>query len=137
MSNKQLNRRQARKSEFLFHFKFVITYSPGKKGEKPGLVRRGLVDLRGEGNERLRNQSQMVFKKENIKAKLCFFACSLPNDLDELDVTLTEVMKKGYNAAPYLQKIFKALEDIEEKFREISLGECSNTNSLLYYRELL
>jgi hypothetical protein len=65
-TTKLLNRRQARWSEFLSRFKFVITYRPGKQGAKPDALTRRSGDLPKEGDERLQHQSQVVLKKENL-----------------------------------------------------------------------
>ena len=45
MSDKKLNRRQARWSEFLSEFNFKITYRPGKQGTKPDSLTRRPGDL--------------------------------------------------------------------------------------------
>ncbi|KAI1676228.1 reverse transcriptase [Pyrenophora tritici-repentis] len=66
-TTKLLNRRQARWSEFLSRFNFVITYRPGKLGAKPDALTRRSGDLPKEGDERLQHQSQVVLKKENLE----------------------------------------------------------------------
>ncbi|KAF7139775.1 hypothetical protein CNMCM5793_008355 [Aspergillus hiratsukae] len=66
MTTKLLNRRQARWSEFLSRFNFMITYRPGKQGVKPDALTRRSEDLPKEGDERLLHQSQTVLKKENL-----------------------------------------------------------------------
>lgn len=137
MSTKQLNRRQAKCSEYLSHFNFVITYRPGKQGGKPDALNRRSGDLPDEEDERLRHQSQTVLKTENIEAKLCLFAGSLPNEPARLDATLTKLIQEGYNADLFPQKILKVREDKIQQSTEITLGECSNTNGLLHFRELL
>lgn len=83
MSIKQLNRRQASGWEYLYRFNFVNTYRLGKQVWKLDALTRRSGDLPGEGNERLRHQSQTVFKKENIEADLHLFAGSLPNEHNE------------------------------------------------------
>ena len=45
MSTKTLNRRQARWSEFLSRFNFIITYRPGKQGGKPDSLTRRSEEL--------------------------------------------------------------------------------------------
>jgi len=57
MTTKLLNRRQARWSEFLSRFDFVIDYRPGKQGGKPDALTRRSGDLPKEGDERFRHQS--------------------------------------------------------------------------------
>ena len=51
MTTKMLNRRQARWSEFLSWFNFVVTYRPGKQGGKPDALTRRSGDLPREGDE--------------------------------------------------------------------------------------
>ncbi|GIZ39392.1 hypothetical protein CKM354_000277800 [Cercospora kikuchii] len=67
-TTKQLNRRQARWSEFLSRFRFQITYRPGKQGQKPDSLTRRSGDLPKEGDERLQHQSQTILKRENLPA---------------------------------------------------------------------
>ena len=57
MTTKQLNRRQARWAEFLSEFNFMITYRPGKQGEKPDTLTRRSQDL-PKGLEDSRQQHQ-------------------------------------------------------------------------------
>lgn len=51
MTSKQLNRRQARWAEFLAEFDFLISYRPGKQGEKPDALSRrdDVYPTTGEG----------------------------------------------------------------------------------------
>jgi hypothetical protein len=66
MSTKNLNRRQARWSEFLSQFNFIITYRPGKAGAKPDALTRRSGDLPKEGDECLLHQSQTILKPHNL-----------------------------------------------------------------------
>jgi len=66
-TTKLLNRRQARWSEFLSRFNFKIQYRPGKQGEKPDALTRRSEDLPKEGDKRLRHQSQVVLKEQNLE----------------------------------------------------------------------
>jgi hypothetical protein len=68
MTTKLLNRRQARWSEFLSRFDFVIVYQPGKQGGKPDALTRRSGDLPKEGDERLRHQSQVILKPKKSPA---------------------------------------------------------------------
>ncbi|KAI0995015.1 hypothetical protein K3495_g13167 [Podosphaera aphanis] len=71
MTTKTLNRRQARWSEFLSRFNFVITYRPGKLGGKPdALARRSEDRPDKEGDERLRHQRQIILKPHNLDPRI-------------------------------------------------------------------
>ncbi|KAL2887161.1 Retrotransposable element Tf2 155 kDa protein type 1 [Ceratocystis lukuohia] len=63
---KQLNRRQARWSEFLSRFNFHIVYRPGKLSVKPDSLTRQSEDLPKEGDDYLLHQSQTVLKNHNL-----------------------------------------------------------------------
>lgn len=118
-------------------FNFFVTYHPRKEEGKPEALTRRTGDLPEQEDARLQYQSQTILKKENIEAKLCLFAGSIPNEPTGLDATFTKLMQEGYNVDQFPQKILKALKDKVQQFKEILLEECSNTNSHLYYRELL
>ena len=67
MTTKVLNRRQARWSEFLSRFNFVISYKPGKQGGKPDSLTRRSEDLPSNtGDERIQQQQQVVLKHHNL-----------------------------------------------------------------------
>ncbi|KAH0615168.1 uncharacterized protein H6S33_000804 [Morchella sextelata] len=83
MTTKLLNRRQARWSEFLSRFDFVIQFRPGKQGTKPDALTRRSDDLPKEGDERLTHQSQVILKRKNLGTKLSLFAGSLSNESTE------------------------------------------------------
>ena len=71
MTTKILNRRQARWSEFLSRFNFVITYRPGRLGTKPDALTRRSGDLpAGKEDERLRQQHQTVLKPHNLDPEI-------------------------------------------------------------------
>ena len=54
MTNKRLNRRQARWAEFLAEFNFHIKYRPGKQGTKPDALTRRPGDLPADHNDERR-----------------------------------------------------------------------------------
>lgn len=66
MSTKELNRRQARWSEFLSEFQFQIQYRPGKQGTKPDSLTRRPGDQPVEGDERIAHQRQTILKGTNL-----------------------------------------------------------------------
>ena len=66
MTTKQLSRRQARWSEYLSRFNFVIQFWPGKLGGKPDSLTRRSGDLPKEGDERIKQMQQTVLKDHNL-----------------------------------------------------------------------
>lgn len=134
MSTKQLNRRQARWSEYLSRFDFVLTYRPGKQGGKPDALTRRSGDLPEERDERLTHQSQTMLKKENLDPKLSLLSGSLTNEPAVLDDPLIKLMTKAYEADPFPIKILNMLANKVQQSKEISLGECTNQRDWLYYR---
>ena len=67
MTTKELNRRQARWSEFLSQFQFKITYRPGTQGTKPDALTR-MQDAKpdSEDDPRKRHQRQVLLKQHNL-----------------------------------------------------------------------
>jgi RNase H-like domain found in reverse transcriptase/Reverse transcriptase (RNA-dependent DNA polymerase)/Integrase zinc binding domain/Chromo (CHRromatin Organisation MOdifier) domain len=67
MTTKQLSRRQARWSEFLSRFNFIIKFRPGKQGEKPDALTRRSQDLPSSAlDARNLYQQQTVLKPHNL-----------------------------------------------------------------------
>jgi hypothetical protein len=66
MSNKLLNRRQARWAQFLSQFNFQIVYRPGKAGAKPDALTRRSGDLPKEGDEHENFNVSTVIKPHQI-----------------------------------------------------------------------
>ena len=66
MTTKQLSRRQARWSEYLSRFNFIIQFRPGKLGGKPNALTRRSGDLPKEGDERIKQMQQTVLKAHNL-----------------------------------------------------------------------
>lgn len=137
MSTKNLNRRQARWSEFLSRFDFVIVYRPGKAGGKPDSLTRRSGDLPEGGDERLQNLSQTVLKPSNV---------GLPplslSSLYLLAETTTApdrqaLWKEGYDADPFPTKVLKMLEAGTRHSKDISLSECTEQDGRLLYRQRL
>jgi len=87
MTTKQLNRRQARWSEFLSRFRFRIVYRPGKLGVKPDALTRRSQDLPEEGDERLLHQSRVVIKRENLEGFPEDYLSQLQHDTLQMKAT--------------------------------------------------
>jgi hypothetical protein len=70
MSSKQLNRRQARWSEFLSEFNFVIHYRPGKQGTKPDSLTRRPGDLPANvTDDRIQHQCQTILSPHRVDSR--------------------------------------------------------------------
>lgn len=68
MSTKQLTSRQARWAEFLSRFNFVISYRPGKQGEKPDSLTRRSQDLpRGIEDPRKQHRFRQLLQDSNLE----------------------------------------------------------------------
>ena len=86
MTIKNLSRRQARWSEYLSRFEFVIKYRPGKDGQKPDSLTRRSGDLPKEGDKRLEYQFQTVLKKRNLNPEIlndAIYLCLIYTTEDE------------------------------------------------------
>jgi hypothetical protein len=67
MTNKRLNRRQARWAEFLAEFNFKVTHRPGKQGMKPDALTRRPGDLPESADDaRRQHQWQTVIKPDRV-----------------------------------------------------------------------
>jgi transposase InsO family protein len=138
MTTKLLNRRQARWSEFLSRFDFVIQFRSGKQGAKPDVLTRRSGDLPKEGDERLMHQSQVVLKRKNLNTKLSLFAGSLSNKSAEGAFTVEELFSKAYQVDSFLNEILAILRSGAHHSNKISLVECAeDNNGRLLYRGAL
>ena len=70
MSSKQLSRRQARWSEFLSRFDFVIKYRPGSQCRADGLSRRPQDKASDANDDRKKYLEQIVLKPKNLSPEL-------------------------------------------------------------------
>ncbi|KAI1006053.1 hypothetical protein K3495_g2163 [Podosphaera aphanis] len=112
MTTKILNRRQARWSEFLSRFNFVITYRPSKFGTN-------LDALTREDNEGLRHQKQTILKSHNLD----------PEIIRDRDLQLAQTTTDSSNEVPATSEKIKILltqgycEDIDiQKYMKILQG---------------
>lgn len=138
MSTKMLNRRQARWSEFLSRFEFKINFRPGKQGGKPDALTRRSGDLPKEGDERLLHQSQTVLKTENLDISAATLSSKLETlfaAANTLFPTLETLFVDAYKSDPFPSSILRMLEDGVQISKDISLGDCSNLNNRLLYRD--
>ncbi|KAH0606111.1 uncharacterized protein H6S33_003772, partial [Morchella sextelata] len=138
MPTKLLNRRQARWSEFLSRFDFVIQFRPGKQGAKPDALTRRSGDLPKEGDERLTHQSQVVLKRKNLDSKLSLFAGSFSNESAEGMSTVEELFSNAYQVDSFPNKVLVMLRNGVRHSNKISLAECTeDNNGRLLYRGAL
>ncbi|ERF68926.1 hypothetical protein EPUS_09504 [Endocarpon pusillum Z07020] len=70
MSSKQLSRRQARWSEFLSRFDFVIKYRPGSQCRADGLSRRPQDKATDANDDRKKFLEQVVLKPKNLDPQI-------------------------------------------------------------------
>ena len=70
MSSKQLSRRQARWSEFLSRFNFIIKYRPGFQCRADGLSRRPQDKAQDANDDRKKYLEQVVLKPRNLDSAL-------------------------------------------------------------------
>ena len=99
MTTRNLNRRQARWSEYLSRFQFHILYRPGKLGAKPDSLTRRSQDLPGPNDPRLLHQSQVVLKSHNLpsppNATVTVARRLAPASLDALETRSTASTDSG------------------------------------------
>ena len=156
MSKQDLNRGQARWSTFLSRFNYKIQYRPGRLGMKPDVLTRRSEDLPMKGDLRLLNQSQTLLKHENLDSQVCrdmniqqglsgegilpvLAAAEAapqppPTSTDNYTSFEREVLA-AYKNNPVTQKILHAIKNGIRKIRELSIGECTLQNNLIYYRD--
>jgi hypothetical protein len=107
MTRKKLTCCQARLSEFLSQFNFVITYRPGRLGGKPDALTRQSENLPVEGgDDRLTLQEIALLKPKNFDpAHLNSFHAALIDPENTLDL-----IKEGYAHDLDLQILWDAMQ---------------------------
>ena len=157
MSTRNLNRRQARWSEYLSRFQFHILYRPGKLGAKPDSLTRRSQDLPRPGDPRLLHQSQVVLKSHNLPG---FPNKSPPQNPVFLDVLETDSdnevesehddemealdedtasepldtqISDAYDQDEEIASVLKCLREGSRRHSNVSLSQCSERNGRLYY----
>ncbi|KAI0994342.1 hypothetical protein K3495_g13840 [Podosphaera aphanis] len=145
MTTKTLNRRQARWSEFLSRFNFIISFCPGKLGAKPDAATQKSEDLpAGEGDERLRNQQQSVLKPHNLDpallknlnspVRLSVTALETPPVSDSIE----NLISLGYREDSALKTYLDIRQSPgPQRPRHLDLSRCSIRNGRLYYDDLI
>ena len=128
MTNKLLNRRQARWAQFLSQFNFQIIYRPGKAGAKPDALTRRSGDLPKEGDERENFNVSTLIKPHQVLKLMADGPAPAP------EPTLADLMEQGYEADPFPAKVLRMLDEGQRHCRQISLAECSKIDNRLAYR---
>lgn len=151
MSTKILNRRQARWSEFLSRFNFIIIYRPGKQGGTPDSLTRRSGDLPvNSGDERIQQQHRTVLKSYNLDPKIIsdipqqpdpVFVAPIQLEPKQANATTMEVerlMLQGYDEDKIVKSIIKILTGPGPyRSRHLDLSRCSLKNNRLYYDDLI
>lgn len=131
MTNKLLNRRQARWSEFLSRFDFNIVYRPGKAGAKPDALTRRPGDLPEEGDERILERFKAVLKPQNLPKELQISANTATATAPE---PLQTLFDQAYDQDPFPNRVLEMLRTGVQQSKEISLADCRKVNGRLTYR---
>ena len=138
MSTKQLSRRQARWSEFLSRFNFVIQYRPGKLGAKPDALTRRSGDLPKEGDGRLQQIVQTVLKPHNldstVKKDLVAAPLVIEGEENLDDLTLEQLIDCGYEQDPLPKQVLQLLADGANYSKDFTIADCVNVDGRLHYR---
>lgn len=159
MTTKQLSRRQARWSEFLSRFNFVIKYRPGRLGTKPDALTRRQQDLpAGLSDLRSLYQQQQVLKPYNLSPgvlpipQLQVAATGLDpsgapayTEGEEADTLLSpgKILSRLDELAlsdPSVLALRRALAEGSQlcpQVPRVSLSECTLRQDRVYYRDRL
>lgn len=145
MTTKTLNRRQARWSEFLSRFNFVISYRPGKLGAKPDALTRRSEDLpTGQEDERLRQQRQTVLKTHNLDPKIIqnmessLNLATMPLEIQSVSESIERLIAQGYQEDIALQSHIRTLEGPSpHRSKYLDLSRCSIRHGRLFFDNLI
>ena len=141
MSTKQLSRRQARWSEFLSRFNFVIQYRPGKLGAKPDALTRRSGDLPKEGDGRLQQMVQTVLKPHNLDSAVKKDLVAAPLVIEEEenldDLTLEQLIDRGYEQDPLPNRVLQLLANGANYSKDLTITDCANVDGRLHYQDRL
>ncbi|KAF4301954.1 hypothetical protein GTA08_BOTSDO10282 [Botryosphaeria dothidea] len=86
MTTKQLTSRQARWAKFLSAFNFIISYRPGKQGEKPDSLTRRTQDLpQGIDDPRKQHRFQQLLRDSNLEPNMKIAVNSILFAADNLE----------------------------------------------------
>ncbi|KAI0994899.1 hypothetical protein K3495_g13280 [Podosphaera aphanis] len=145
MTTKTLNRRQARWSEFLSRFNFVISYRPGRLGAKPDALTRRSEDLPSDQeDERIRQQCQTVLKPHNLDPEIVqrmgssLNLATMPLDTPTIAERIENLITQGYREDTALQHHIQTLEGPgPHRSKHLDLSRCSIRNERLCFDDLI
>lgn len=147
MTSKDLSRRQARWSEFLSRFNFIIAYRPGRLGTKPDALTRRSEDLpAGKEDERLRQQHQTVLKPHNLdpeiirttKLDLALINVQDLNDKPAISEEIENLLTQAYQQDTEVHDYIKILQGPSpHRSKHLDLSRCSVKSNRLYYDDLI
>ena len=121
MTNKQLNRRQARWAEFLSEFNFRIEYRPGTKGTKPDSLTRRPGDLpEHDSDPRRMFQNQTILKRRHLSTGVRRAVDIAALLLDKYELGVQVICSMAYDLGE--QDVSDDEESIEESPSDL-LGE--------------
>ena len=164
MSSKKLSRRQARWSEFLSRFDFVIKYRPGHQCRADGLSRRSQDRPNTDQDERETMQHQVVLKKKNLAPEIQATSstiapvrvlrrtealpeipdqppagdCNQPLPTPDADlIPLPDLIARAYrdlDRADPIATVRRQILDGEIRSQLVSLVDCHLENERLFYQ---
>ena len=57
------------------------------------------------------------------------------NNAEKEELTLKQLFEEGHQQDSFPHKVLQQLRDSEQRFKEITLSECTEVNEQLHYRE--
>ena len=135
-TTKQLSHRQARWSEYLSRFQFTITYRPGKHGEKPDALTRRSQDQPAQEEAR-EARKQTLLRPELFQNPPMIGLVETDRSIQEIINDEYQLLSDGYPDDPFIRETLQLLSNGVRRSKKITLGDCENRNSRLYYRSRL
>ena len=134
-TNRLLNYRQTRWSEFLSRLNYKINYRPGlAHGKVDALTRQG-EESNGENEERDQHRVQTLLKSQRPPETELGLLASTPS-LDGRS-RLATLFDEGYDTYPFPLEILDMLRRGERISNKITLSECEEHDGRLLYRGCL
>ena len=150
MSNKFLNRRQARWSEFFSRFDFKIIYRPGSLNNKTDVFTRQSGNIPKKRDNRRQFQWQTVLKKDNLDIQQLTLGPMTNDDSDNSDtvsnldsiddeafpeflVIINDAIWAAYSKKEKTQKILNAL-NTNQRTLNFFLSEAKLVDGRIYFK---
>jgi transposase InsO family protein len=141
-TTKLLSHRQARWSEYLSRFNFVIVYRPGSQGQKPDALTRRTQDTQALDDARA-HRNQTLLRPDLFQSDSQF---KLDPELKILNATLAptetnrtpeQIIEEEYPNDDFIQEIMNLIRSEVRRSRKITLSECTIRDDKLYYQDRL